>query len=82
MSERALLPGEQEAWDLACDDKRWVVRTINDCWLGGFGLANGYLDAGMATLTSRSACVAVSISSDTIAYRARSVRPDGTPVVP
>lgn len=77
-----MLPGEREAWDLACDDKRWVVRTIKGHWLGNGGWRDGVADASAATLASRHMCVTASVSTDTIAYRARSVRADGTPVVP
>lgn len=81
MTQRALLPGEREAWDLACDDKRWVARTHGPRW----ATAGGYWsnDATQAETGARGyiyemkACL-----GDTIAYRARSVRADGTPVLP
>jgi hypothetical protein len=70
MSKRKLLPGEQEAWDLACDDKRWVLRRIDaygDPW---------------AIMGTREQVLDYAYPTDKIRYVARSVRPDGTPVVP
>lgn len=65
MSERALLPGEKEAWERACREDRWRLRPSTSNFLTSWHCANALSNPG-----------------DTIAYRARSVRADGTPVVP
>lgn len=80
MTKRALLPGEQEAWERACAERRWVVRAASGHWYQA-GDGWGPSPSG-AALTSRAVADSVTFSGDTIAYRARSVRPDGTPVVP
>lgn len=81
MTVRVLLPGEREAWDRACLEERWVARTPGSSWATADGRWTA--DATQAEAGTRGyiyetkACL-----GDTIAYRARSVRPDGTPVVP
>ena len=68
MSERALLPGEQEAWERAKWDQRWSVKdSPTECAWSGL---------------NREGAVFHKADGQTIAYRARSVRPDGTPVAP
>lgn len=80
MTQRALLPGEQEAWERACAERRWVVRAAGGLWYQA-GSSWGPAPSS-AALTSRAVADSVTFTGDTIAYRARSVRADGTPVVP
>lgn len=82
MTKRALLPGEQEAWERACAERRWVVRAASGKWYQA--LTGRWEDNPFGAVLTRRAAAAGSIvySTDTIAYRARSVRADGTPVVP
>lgn len=79
MTKRALLPGEQEAWERACAEKRWVARASGPVW---FRAWNWIPVPSAADLMSRTSADGVIFTGDTIAYRARSVRADGTPVVP
>lgn len=81
MSKRALLPGEREAWERACAEKRWVVRTPGGFWAavdGRWAMFAAQAEAGTRAYISEMRAFPV----DTVAYRARSVRADGTPVVP
>ena len=83
MTKRALLPGEQEAWDRACAERRWVVRAgafSPGAWFCAD--AQWMKDANKAAMMRRQSAENAAFSSDTIAYRARSVRADGSPVVP
>jgi hypothetical protein len=81
MTKRALLPGEQEAWERACAEERWVVRASGGYWWHGGSGPWSSRPNGAAYLTRHDAKSAT-FSGDTVAYRARSVRADGTPVVP
>jgi hypothetical protein len=79
MSERVLLPGEQEAWERACRDERWVARiTGPKWWTGDFWSVK----PSAAALRSMDRARGVHFPGETLAYRARSVRADGSPVVP
>jgi hypothetical protein len=79
MSKRALLPGERETWERACREERWVVRADSHVWFHGWRWLQSPLTAD---LMSRESAYSIAFSPDVIAYRARSVRADGTPVVP
>lgn len=80
MTKRALLPGEQEAWERACAERRWVVRSDGYWWIAVDGLYSR--DSTRADMVARAEADRRTFSGDVIAYRARSVRADGTPVVP
>lgn len=80
MTKRALLPGEQEAWERACAKRRWVVRAAAGRWLCQSG--DWLPSAEEARMAQRQDAFNTAFTGDVIAYRARSVRADGTPVVP
>lgn len=84
MTKQALLPGEQEAWEKSDQIRRWVVRTdVGASWLGARGSFTPHAErASLFRFDEAMSKTGLTLPGCHVAYRARSVRADGTPVVP